>query len=373
MPRPQVVVTITEVSPRRGLPTATGTAFFAFAASGGGATLQPARVVSRGQAAELFGAAPVVDWVVDALLQGAPEVVVVRAAAADAAAVTAGEWTAALDTLGAQFGPGQVAIPGVATTAAHDALLAHATDTGRTVLLDADATPTVSEVEAIIAAQAAKPGASRAGLVAPWVVVPGAAGTPRQVPASVVAAGLAARGDAIVGHANHAPAGDQGRGAGVVRSATGLSVAFTDADLDDLHDAGASAIVRAPDGSVQLFGWRSLSDDPVYAQLNTGRTAMQLAAGITERMRRYLFQQVDGQGRLYAQVEGDLSSYLLELWDRDVPALFGATRDEAYDVQVAEVNTPQDRADGVLRATVAVKLTQHAERVLVDVALQQEG
>jgi hypothetical protein len=373
MPRPQVVVTITEVSPRRGLPTATGTAFMAFAASGTGTTGVPVRVTTRSQAADAFGVAPVVDWVADALLQGAPEVVVVRAAAANAAAVTATEWTAALGTFTSQFGPGQVLIPGVATAAAHDALLEHAESTGRTVLLDADSTPTVSEVETLIAAQTAKPGAARAGLVTPWVQVPGPAGTTRQVPASVIAAGLAARGDAVVGHANHAPAGDQGRGAGVVRSASGLSATFTDDDLDDLHDAGASALVRAPDGSVQLFGWRSVSDDPVYAQLNTGRTAMQLAAGIAERVRRYLFQQVDGQGLLYAQVEGDLSSYLLGLWDRDVPALFGATRDEAYEVQVADVNTPQDRADGVLRAAVAVKLTQHVERVLIDVALQQEA
>lgn len=362
MPRPQIVVNVTAALPRRGAPTATGTAFFVFAGATG--PLEPVRLISQSQAVDAGVPATVATWVGDALAQGAPEVIAVRADALDSQAVTETEWAAALDLLVDGFGPGQVLIPGVDTPAAHNALIAHAETSGRTVLLDGAATAGADDLQLIAASVAATAGAERAGLIAPWVTMPGPAGTTREVPGSVVAAGLAARGDARVGHANHAPAGDEH---GLVRRGIAPTATFTNAELDDLHDAGVS-VIRQRYGVPVLYGWRSLSDDERFRQLNAGRFSMQLGTGIHAAAEQFLFRQIDGQGRLFAELEGALRGYLLPLWNAD--ALFGATADDAFDVEVAAVNTDATIAAGELHAAVEVKLTPHTERIVIDVVTQ---
>lgn len=362
MSRPQIIVNVTGALPRRGAPTATGTAFFAFAGAAG--PTDPVRCFSAADAEAAAAPANIVSWVGDALTEGAPEVIIVRADAIDPAAVTEAEWTAALGKFTDGFGAGQVAIPGEDDAAAHAALLAHAAAAGRTVLLDGAVDATADALTTIATGVAASAGATRAGLVAPWVTVPAPAGTTRDVPGSVIAAGLAARGDATVGHANNAPAGDQGRGAGVVNHGTAVTTSFTTTELDDLHDAGVS-VIRQMYGKPTLYGWRSLSDDDRFRQLNAGRMSMQLGTGIHSAAEQFLFRQIDGQGRLFAELEGALRGYLLPLWNAD--ALYGATAEEAFDVEVAGVNTPATIAAGELHAAVEVALTPHTERVVIDV------
>lgn len=362
MARPQIIVNVTAALPRRGAATATGTAFFAFAGAAG--PTDPTRCLSAADATAAGAPANIVSWVGDALTEGAPEVVIVRADAAIVDAPTEAEWTAALGKFTDGFGPGQVAIPGEDAAPAHAALLAHAAGTGRTVLLDGAVDATAAALTAIATGVAASAGATRAGLVAPWVTVPAAAGTTRDVPGSVVAAGLAARGDATIGHANNAPVFDQGRGAGRVDHAVDVTTVFTNADLDALHDAGVS-VIRDVQGHPTLAGWVSLSDDERFHQLNAGRMSMQLGTGINAAALQFLGRQIDGQGRLFAELEGTLRGYLLPLWNAD--ALFGATADEAFDVEVAAVNTPATIAAGELHAAVEVALTPHTERVVIDV------
>lgn len=365
MPLPQIVVKVTAALPRRGAPTATGTAFMATAAGTG--PTNPIRLRSRAEAEAAFGAIPFSAWVGDVLAEGAPEVIAIRATGA-LAALTEAEWTAALDEFADTYGPGQVLIPGVSDAAAHAALAAHAATSGRTALLDGDETPTVAELAALADARSAADAAPRMGVIAPWVPYPTEAGGPRLVPGSVAAAGLAARGDARVGHANHAPAGEHSGGAGVLRGALRDEpmVTFTAADLDTLYDANVNVIVPGLNGPT-LMGWRSLSDDARFRQLNTGRLMMQLGVGVDALMRQFLFRQIDGAGLLYAEVDGSLRGYLLDLYSRQ--ALYGATADDAFDVAVAEVNTAATAAAGELRAAVEVKATQHTERIVIDVVV----
>lgn len=365
MARPQIVVNVTAALPRRGAPTATGTAFFAFL--GGTGPTAPVRCLSAQDATDAGAPADIVNWVGDALAEGAPEVVIVQATTADVTAPiepTQAEWEAALDKFTDGFGPGQVAIPGQSIASAHAALLSHANKTGRAVLLDGAADATATALTTAASGLAASAGATRAGFIAPWVTVPAAANTTRDVPGSVIAAGLAARGDATAGHANNAPIFDQGRGAGRVNRGVGVSKAFTNAELDSLHDAGVS-VIRDVLGTPTLAGWVSVSSDTRFHQLNAGRMSMQLGTGINAAALQFLGRQIDGQGRLFAELEGALRGYLLPLWNAD--ALFGATADEAFDVEVAAVNTPETIAAGELHAAVEVALTPHTERVVIDV------
>jgi hypothetical protein len=360
--RPQIVVNVAAALQRRGAPTDTGVAFVVFAGATGPST--PTECKSKADA--LAAAVPETQatWIGDILNQGAPKVWALRAAAVDATAVTEAEWTTALELLTGDFGPGQVLIPAVSSSAAHAALLDHAATFNRTVLLDSAKDDTAADIVTAATGLAAGEGAEKATILAGWSSLPGPAGVARDVPASVIAAGLVGRNDALIGHANNAPAGDQGRGAGVVNGALGQVTSYTDAELDDLHDAGVS-VFRSIRGQVQLYGWVSLSSDARFRQLNWGRMAMQLQYGIGALVEKFLFRQIDGQGLLFAEVEGALRGYLKPLWT--AAAFYGATADDAYDVDVAGVNTTETIIAGELHSAVAVSLSPHTEQVVVDV------
>lgn len=366
MPRPQIIVNITAALARRGAPTATGTAFFVFAGATGPTT--PTRCLSAKDATDAAVPAGVAAWVGDCLAEGAPEVIVLRATAVDATAVTEAEWKTALALLTDTYGPGQVLIPGVTSADAYAALLDHASTTGRTVLLDGAKDATSSTLVTAATGLAAGEGAERAGFIAPWVTVPGAAGVAREVPGSVIAAALAARGDARIGHTNHAPAGDQGVGAGVVNKGINVTKVFTLDELDDLADAGVSVIEQKYDKPT-LYGWWSVSTDTRFRQLNIGRLCMQLGSGIYAAVEKFLFRQIDGKGLLYAEVEGALRGYLQRLWSAN--ALYGETADDAFDVSVKDVNTPEMANAGQLKAAVEVTPTKHTESIEIDVVVNQ--
>ena len=369
MTRPQIVVNVSAALQRRGAITDTGVAFMVYAGATGSTT--PVECQTAAEIAATSAPAVVQTYISTALAQGAPKVVAVRAAATDPAAVTEAEWTTALAKLSDGYGAGQVCIPGVHATAAHTALLAHAASTGRCVLLDSDPTDPAADIVTAATALAAAPGAHMATIIGGSLSFSSGAGTVT-VPGSVVAAGLAARGDAVTGHANNAPAGDQGRGAGFVTGALSVVGEPTDADHDLLHAAGVSCF-RTIAGQPQLYGWVSLTpDDAAYRQLNRGRMAMQLTRGIAIGAAKFLFRPIDGRGLLYAELEGMLRGYLAPL--HAAGALYGTDADDAYDVDVAGVNTPATAQAGQLAAAVSVRLSAHTEKVTISVVTTaQEG
>lgn len=373
MSRPDVIVTITEEAPRRGAPTDTGTAFMAFAAGANPAT-PPAIVVAR-SAADVAAAFPIAEaanitaWVGDALATGANTVVVVRAQAATAGTVTQAEWTAALDRLGEDYGPGQVLIPGVATPAATAALVDHANRHAyRCVLIDGGKTTSAEDLVAVVAGiDEDALGLPRVITVAPWVKVSAPAGSTREVPGVVVTAGLVARNDAAVGHANNAPVVTQGRDAGVVRQGLDVTKGYTDAERDALNDGGVS-IIRMRQGRPTLYGWRSAAlASKTFRGAGAGRFTMQLDSGLANLMEQFLGRQIDGQGLLYGEVDGVLRDYYEGLWERG--ALYGATAAEAYQVRVADVNDAQDAADEIVNSESSLKITRSAERINLNVAV----
>ncbi|MGX9348157.1 phage tail sheath subtilisin-like domain-containing protein [Microbacterium sp. KNMS] len=368
MVRPQVSVNISGELPVPSLPTATGTLFYVFAGTGGPTV--PTRVTSTQQAIDAGVPAATATLIGDALTQGVPEVIVVRATAA-AAEVTEADWTAALDLLTPSYGPGQVAIPGVSTAAAHAALLAHvAAAPHRVAFLDVAENADATTIATAAAALAATAGTERAGIFAPWVSVPGA-GAARSVPASIIAAGLAARGDATVGNANQAPMFDQGRAAGSVRGALGVATVFSDSDVDDLYDAGVN-VFRDVLGVVTLTGWKSLSTEAVWRQLNIGRLTMEISARVSALMYQYLGAPIDGQGILLSQVAGDIGGYLLGL--HTAGALYGATPDDAFSV-VCDFsnNTAETAAAGEVHADIAITASTAAEQIVINIVTSLAG
>lgn len=363
MTRPKIVVNVAAALQRRGAPTDTGVAFMVYAGASGPST--PTSCLSAADATAANAPAAIAAWVGDALNQGAPKVWLLRATAADPDAVLEAEWKTALAKLTGGYGPGQVLIPGVSTAAAHAALLDHAaTYPIRCGLLDHAKGAAASAIASTAAGLASAAGAERCTIVAGWDTQQGAGTSTRDVPASVTAAGLVGRNDAHAGHANIAPAGDQGRGAGYIRGSKGLVTLYTDAEHDTLHAAGVS-VFREIRGQAQLYGWVSLAGAGAFRQLNWGRMSMQLVAGISAAAEQFLFRQIDGEGRLYGELEGVLRGHLAPLWSAG--ALFGATAGDAFDVDVDGVNTPETAAAGELHSAVAVSLSPHTEKVTINV------
>ncbi|MSZ75523.1 MAG: hypothetical protein F2667_00280 [Actinobacteria bacterium] len=369
MPRPQTTVTVSPALARRGTATDTGLCFLLYAGATG--TLTPVECYSAADATTSNAPAAIAAWVGDVLEQGAPKVILLRAAAVNAAAVTQAEWTTALALLTPAYGPGQVIAPGVSSAAVRAALLAHAAANGnRTVFLDIDRVDTAATGAAAATGLAAAGGATRAGMFAGWAIVPATGGTTRELPASLVAAGLVARGDAYNGHANHAPASDQGRGAGVVTRGIGVVTGYSDADTDTLYNAGVNTI-RMVNGAPTMTGWVSVSSDSRYRQLNWGRLDMQVAAAAVALMYQFQHQNIDAKNQLYAKVEAALRGFLLTLWTRG--ALYGATAAAAFDVDVAGVNTPTNVAAGSLNAAMLLSKAAHVEQSNVNVTTTIAG
>lgn len=279
------------------------------------------------------------------------------------------DWADALDLFTKDLGPGQVLAPGKTTAAVHGALADHAEENNRIALLDLADDADRADLET--AATSAASGVSdpkntrRAVPLAPWYEVPGVGGgTHRTVPPSAVVAGIVARNDAETGNPNLAAAGPQG----LSRFALDVTQTYTDADREDLNDAGVN-VGRNVRGQVQNYGWRTLADpdtDVQWVQASKARTHMAIIAEGEAIAERYVFSQIDGKGHKAAEFAGDLTGVLLGYYS--LGALFGDTPEEAFTVDVgSDVNTPESIADGELRAVVAVRTSPFAELVTLEI------
>lgn len=262
---------------------------------------------------------------------------------------------AALDTIRSDRGCGQVALPGQTSGAAHAALIAHGEQRNRIALLDA---PNLAGDTALLAL----PKSDDAIAVSSWVQLAALSGSRlRAVPGSALVAGLIARGDATVGHANHAPAGPDGRSPAVV----GVTREIDEGDWTALAKAGVNVIRvdRSSDRAVvELYGFRSRNPDGEYWQANWARQRMAIRHRFDQVAERFLFDLIDGAGVRLGAYKTQLRSILAA--DHAADALYGAGPDDAFTVDVDDpVNTELTIAAGRLRALTHVRFAPYAELV----------
>jgi phage tail sheath protein FI len=369
VPTPGVIVTSRAERARRGAPTDSGVAFIVGPTSAGTAN-EPVELSrfadynTEGLGTRTGGAAVVADAVETYFAEGGAKAYVVRMATADEAGLTA-----ALAALPAELGPGQVFAPGQNTAAAHAALLDHAAATNRTALLDAPQDATAADAVALFAPSRALGNAERGGAFVGWPLIPAVAGGSgtRAVPPSALVAGLIARTDARFG-VNQPPAGDLG----YAQLAVGVSgPRFTDAERGDLDDGGVNPVRMGFDGP-QLYGFTGLSADERWQFLSNQRLRMALTAELSALGEQFLFRQIDGKGRLLHELRGVLLAAMERHYKRG--ALFGATPEAAYDVDVSPaVNTPQTIAAGEVYAAAEYVPAPFAERVRIDLVAGAVG
>jgi hypothetical protein len=276
--------------------------------------------------------------------------------------ITDEEVAAALALFASDLGTGQVLYPGATDEDSHLLLAAHAAENNRVALIDGTNTDDSDVLIAEALAITADGNGRSAALFAPWATIPGiSAGTSRTVPYSAVQAGLIARSDAATSNPNIAVAGENG----TARFATGLSQSYSDEQREALNDAGVTvALVKF--GQVRTYGTRSLSSEDNWIQFQNVRLAAFIAAKADRVAESFLFDQIDGRGLKVAEFAGDLQGILLPLFQ--LGALYGATPEEAFLVDVNSVNTDETIADGELNAAIAVKMSPAAERVVIEIS-----
>lgn len=302
-----------------------------------------------------------------------PAVVAATALAAgtdDRATVNAASYTTALDTLATlSFGDGAAAVPGQPSSAVGAGLISHAQNNHRIALLTtaAGVTPTAAKTAATALSRS-----EFAGLFYPWVVMNAGGGTTRTVaPTGYVAA---ARARAILEE------GPWRAGAGLIsqaRAVLGLERELTRAQGDDLDDGRVNAL-RTIARTIRVYGWRSLSTDTANWLHLTGRdTVNRAVVASLEAMEAYVFRPIDGKGHLFAEVEGDLTGIVEPmanaggLYARIDPES-GETLDPGYRVDTSSaVNTPSTIAQGIIGATLALRVSPTGHLVVVTIAKAQ--
>lgn len=280
----------------------------------------------------------------------------------DRASVNAAQIAAKLPLFKVGYGDGAVGAPGYGPTM-HAALIEHARTHRRVAVLTGAKGNSVSDLATLGLGLESVPGTQYAGLFGPWIQVSDGAGGVRTIsPEGFVAAARAKAHEQVGPWA--AAAGELS----VTPYIVGTDVEVSRADHDVL-DAARVSPIRVVANKLRLYGWRSLSiDEREYGSLTVGDTLNRLVTECEARLEPFVFQTVDGRGRLFAEMKGILIGVLEPI--RAAGGLFEWTNEDGepvdlgYSVSVdREVNTVESLSRNEVRANVAVRLTPNASTI----------
>lgn len=272
----------------------------------------------------------------------------------DRASITSNDYIAALDKFVPSFGDGAVAIPGQTGAAIFDALINHAETNNRIALLASARGASVANLQSDVASL----NSEYAGLFAPWVIIPGASAiTNKAISPEGYVAAVRARAHAQVGPWR-APAGQFAMATYVLD----VDQAFNSYDADLLDDSRVS-VIRNVNGSVRLYGWRSTSTDTDdWAYLKDRDTINRIVVASEGALEQYVFEVIDGQGRLQQAINATLvgildpmaqAGGLFAIYDAE-----GNETDPGYIIDTSSsINPLSSLAQGQVNATIAARIS----------------
>lgn len=287
----------------------------------------------------------------------------------DKASILDAHWeTAVNNSFPRAMGPGQISMPGRTTEACYKAQLNHALNNNRIALLDGADTPTKATL--ITAAQVGRAlvkAGTKGGLFANWHVVPGLAqGTTRTVPPSCIQAGILGRLASEGYSANKPGAGEK---YGWSRYAIELTQpAWTEKEREELNNEGVNVSIMK-EGVAQFMGFRTManpSTNSTWLLLSNARLYMEIAAKANVIAERYVFEEIDGKGLVFAKLNGELVGMLQPYFPG---SLYGEVFEDAVLVNTgAQVNTEQTIAERQINAVIELKMNPFGERVTIYVS-----
>lgn len=286
----------------------------------------------------------------------------------DKASATDTHWEAQINNnFPKSMGPGQISMPGRTTDAAYKAQLEHSLSHNRVALLDGTDTSTKATLIGDAAVgRALGVAGGKGGLLGSWYVCPGIApGTLRTVPPSCVEAGILARLASEGFSPNKPGAGEK---YGQSRYAVDLAQPeWTEDDREDLNDAGVNVAIM--NGNIaQTMGFRTMVNplkDETWLELNNSRLYMEIAAKANQIADRYVFEEIDGKGLVFAKLNGELRGMLLGY----MGSLYGNEPAEAFYVDTgSQVNTTKTIAERRIIAVIEVRMSHMAEFVKIEIS-----
>jgi phage tail sheath protein FI len=178
---------------------------------------------------------------------------------------------------------------------------------------------------------------SYAALYYPWILVNDLlTGGTRLVPPSGAVAGSYSATDIARG-VHKAPAGIVD---GALNAAVGIERRVTRGEQELLNPNQINVIRSFPTG-VAIWGTRTLSADPQWRYLNVRRLLLFIEESIENGTQWLVFEPNDRA--LWARVKREVTAFLTVVWQSG--ALFGATAEEAFFVQVNDENNPPEVRD----------------------------
>jgi hypothetical protein len=288
--------------------------------------------------------------------------------ATDTGGITDAERLAAMNRFGKELGPGQVAFPGSVSATVQGMVLDHAIANNRVAILDGSDTATILTLQLQVSGLRNSSKRERfGGIFAPWDVIPGLVpNTTRVVPPCARVMGACAKLAAAGKNGNVAAAGNRGRAEYVI----GLSqVPWTNADRETLNDSAVNVSI-IKNGIVTTYGWRTMTDpigDVTWSDLGGTRIFTQIAATAEVIVEDFVFEEIDGEGRVFRRLEGVLKGMLLPFYQAG--SLYGRTQNDAFIVDTgASVNTPETIAARQINGDIGLKTSPHGEIVKIRIS-----
>ena len=284
----------------------------------------------------------------------------------NASGMTDADRTKSLNLFPKEMGPGMVAAPGITSDAMRTALGAHGVATKRVVIHDLYDTDDAEEL--LAQAEMARSvmddeSAKFSSCFAPWDKIPGVVkGLPRLVPPCGRIMGNLAYLINTGKTGNVAAAGDP---RGVSRYAIGLTQSdWTATERAALNEAGVNVSRELVNG-VTTMGWRTLApiEDEDWNDLGNARLFMQIQALSDAIGQKYVFEEIDGERRVFGRLEGELKGMLLPFFTAG--SLYGQTQSEAFVVDTTTPNTKDTIKAKEINSEIGLRMSEHGEVVKI--------
>jgi hypothetical protein len=291
------------------------------------------------------------------------------AAIDDRVNVTANIYAAGLNVFNHAYGTGCVSIPESSAIGAYQGLIAHASAYNRIALLHPPSSQTVSEAETFTETiTATESNLEHAACYYPWINVPtSTVGVSRLIPPDGYAAAARARA--------HNQVGPQQAGAGLISDARWIVSPETEIDKisGDSLDVALCNAIRMINGSLRIYGARSLSGDSTNYRYITGQdTVNGIVTAANKSLEDLVFSVISGRNSIFASVEAKLVAVLEPL--RTSGALYeafdgnGKRIDLGYTVVCnTSINPVTQLADGLVKAKIGVRVSSVGDKIEVDI------
>jgi phage tail sheath protein FI len=153
-----------------------------------------------------------------------------------------------------------------------------------------------------------------------------------------------------------------------VQGVVGVATEITDGDQDQLNPAAINCIRAFHGRGIQVWGARTLTNDPEWRYINVRRLFNYVSASILKGTQWAVFEPNDEF--LWGQLRVSVGNFLLGVWRGG--ALFGATPDQAYFVKCDFATNPPDLIEaGQVNIQIGIAPVKPAEFVIFQISQYQ--